>query len=50
MVEDIWLAVNEHSNMRRDFVERARMFRDMDFMEARKFVADEIDFAKDYVP
>lgn len=42
MVEDIWLSVAEHANMRPDFIERARHFRDMNFDEARRFVASEI--------
>ena len=40
MVEDIWMAVDDHALIDGDFRARADNFREMNFVEARRIVAD----------
>ena len=50
MVEDIWLAVDDHALIDNDFRQRANNFREMNFVEARRLVASEIERGTCYVP
>lgn len=50
MVEDIWMAVDQHANISKDFTDRAQCFREKNFVEARRLIADEIARCQTYVP
>lgn len=50
MVEDIWMAVDQHANISPEFTQKANYFRTMNFSDARRLVADEIARGKVYVP
>jgi hypothetical protein len=50
MVEDIWMAVDQHTNFSHDFTSRANSFREKNFVEARQIVAEEILRGTTYVP
>lgn len=50
MVEDIWMAVDQHANISKDFTDRANYFREKNFVDARRLVAEEIARGRTYVP
>lgn len=50
MVEDIWMAVDQHANISPQFTQLANYFRERNFYEARKLVNDEILRGTTYVP
>lgn len=50
MVEDIWQAVDCHAHIDNGFRQKVNSFREMNFVQARMAVADEIMDTRSYVP
>lgn len=50
MVEDIWLAIDEHCHFNYDFKGKVNEFREMNFIEARNALKEELERTNAYVP